>query len=169
MLTSKEIINTLELTPHPEGGYFKEIYRSKGVIKNDSLDFLTYGSRNYSTAIYFLLDKVDYSAFHRIKQDEIWHFYLGSTLLLHTINKVGDYKRIRIGNNIKKGEVLQYVVPADTWFASEIENKAEFALCGCTVSPGFDFNDFEMPEKNQLLELFPLHEEIINRLGYSKE
>ena len=76
---------------------------------------------------------------------------------------------IRIGNNISEEEVLQYVVPAGTWFASELENKNEFALCGCTVSPGFDFNDFEMPEKNQLLKLFPLHEEFINRLGYSKK
>ena len=94
---------------------------------------------------------------------------MGSTLLLHTINVKGDYKRIRIGNNISEEEVLQYVVPAGTWFASELENKNEFALCGCTVSPGFDFNDFEMPEKNQLLKLFPLHEEIINRLGYSRK
>ena len=74
-----------------------------------------------------------------------------------------------VGNNIGEEEVPQYVVPAGTWFASELENKNEFALCGCTVSPGFDFNDFEMPEKNQLLKLFPLHEEIINRLGYSKK
>ena len=169
MLTSKEIISTLKLNPHPEGGYFKEIYRSKGVIKKDSLDFIKHGDRNYSTSIYFLLNQDDYSAFHRIKQDEIWHFYLGSTLLLHTINYKGDYKRIRIGNNIMEEEVLQYVVPAGTWFASELENKNEFALCGCTVSPGFDFNDFELPEKNQLLKLFPLHEEIINRLGYSKK
>jgi hypothetical protein len=169
MVTSKEIIKILELTPHPEGGYFKETYRSKGAIENNSLDFLTDGIRNYSTSIYFLLDQMDYSAFHRIKQDEIWHFYLGSTLLLHTINPNGKYDCIRIGNNIKNGEVLQYVVPAGTWFASEIENKNEFALCGCTVSPGFDFNDFEMPDKDKLLEMFPLHDEIINRLGYSKE
>ena len=169
MVTSKEIIKILELTPHPEGGYFKETYRSKGVIKNNSLDFLTDGIRNYSTSIYFLLDQMDYSSFHRIKQDEIWHFYLGSTLLLHTINPNGKYDCIRIGNNIKNGEVLQYVVPAGTWFASEIENKNEFALCGCTVSPGFDFNDFEMPDKDKLLEMFPLYDEIINRLGYSKE
>ncbi len=169
MVTSKEIINTLELTPHPEGGYFKEIYRSKGVIKNESLAYLTEGTRNYSTSIYFLLDQMDFSAFHRIKQDEVWHFYLGSTLLLHTINPKGEYACIRIGNNITDGEVLQYVVPAGTWFASEIENKNEYALCGCTVSPGFDFNDFEMPGKNQLIKMFPLHEGIINRLGYSKE
>ena len=139
MLTSKGIIDTLKLNPHPEGGYFKEIYRSEGVIKKDSLDFITHGDRNYCTSIYFLLDQADYSAFHRIKQDEIWHFYLGSTLLLHTINVKGDYTRIRIGNNISEEEVPQYVVPAGTWFASELENKnAIFHLvlfCGKQSSP----------------------------------
>ena len=166
MKSAKKIIETLDLKPHPEGGYFKENYRSKGLIKNNSLDFEANGERNYSTSIYFLLNENDFSAFHKIKQDEIWHFYQGSTLLLHTIDPNGNYKLIRIGNDLESGEFFQFVVPAGTWFASEVENKTSYSLCGCTVSPGFDFRDFEMPNKQLLLEKFPIHIEIIDRLGH---
>ena len=165
MLSAKEIIEILYLKPHPEGGYFKENYRSKGVIKNNSLDFEADGERNYSTSIYFLLNENDFSAFHKIRQDEIWHFYAGSTLLLHTINPNGNYNLIRIGNNLKNGDFFQFVVPAGTWFASEVENKTSYSLCGCTVSPGFDFRDFEMPSAKILSKIFPQHQEIIKRLS----
>ena len=165
MLPAKEIIEILYLKPHPEGGYFKENYRSKGVIKNNSLDFEADGERNYSTSIYFLLNKNDFSAFHKIRQDEIWHFYAGSTLLLHMINPNGNYNLIRIGNNLENGDFFQFVVPAGTWFASEVENKTSYSLCGCTVSPGFDFRDFEMASAKTLSKIFPQHQEIINRLS----
>ena len=165
MLPAKEIIEILYLKPHPEGGYFKENYRSKGVIKNNSLDFEADGERNYSTSIYFLLNENDFSAFHKIRQDEIWHFYAGSTLLLHTINPNGNYNLIRIGNNLENEEFFQFVVPAGTWFASEVENKTSYSLCGCTVSPGFDFRDFEMLSAKTLTKIFPQHQEIIKRLS----
>ena len=165
MLSAKRIIETLNLIPHPEGGYFKENYRSKGVIKNNSLDFDADGERNYSTCIYFLLNENDFSAFHKIRQDEIWHFYAGSTLLLHTINPNGNYNLIRIGNNLENGDFFQFVVPAGTWFASEVENKTSYSFCGCTVSPGFDFRDFEMPSGKTLSKIYPEHQEIIKRLS----
>ena len=165
MLPAKQIIEILYLKPHPEGGYFKENYRSKGVIKNNSLDFEADGERNYSTSIYFLLNENDFSAFHKIRQDEIWHFYAGSTLLLHTINPNGNYNLTRIGNNLENGDFFQFVVPAGTWFASEVENKTSYSLCGCTVSPGFDFRDFEMPSAKTLSKTFPQHQEIIKRLS----
>ena len=165
MLSAKEIIEILYLKPHPEGGYFKENYRSKGVIKNNSLDFEADGERNYSTSIYFLLNENDFSAFHKIRQDEIWHFYAGSTLLLHTINPNGNYNLIRIGNNLENGDFFQFVVPAGTWFASEVENKTSYSFCGCTVSPGFDFRDFEMPSGKTLSKIYPEHQEIIKRLS----
>ena len=165
MLSAKRIIETLNLIPHPEGGYFKENYRSKGVIKNNSLDFDADGERNYSTSIYFLLNENDFSAFHKIRQDEIWHFYAGSTLLLHTINPNGNYNLIRIGNNLENGDFFQFVVPAGTWFASEVENKTSYSFCGCTVSPGFDFRDFEMPSGKTLSKIYPEHQEIIKRLS----
>ena len=165
MLSAKRIIETLNLIPHPEGGYFKENYRSKGVIKNNSLDFEADGERNYSTCIYFLLNENDFSAFHKIRQDEIWHFYAGSTLLLHTINPNGNYNLIRIGNNLENGDFFQFVVPAGTWFASEVENKTSYSFCGCTVSPGFDFRDFKMPSGKTLSKIYPEHQEIIKRLS----
>ena len=116
-----DLINKLNLQAHPEGGYYKETYRSKGIIKTSSLSQDIEGERNYFTTIYFLLAKNQFSAFHKIKQDEIWHFYSGTTLLLHTINKEGEYKLVRIGQDLNNEEYFQYVVPAGTLFASEVD------------------------------------------------
>ena len=96
----------------------------------------------------------------------MWHYYMGSTLLLHMIDKDGNYKTIKIGKNLEKGEFLQYVVPANTWFASELMDKDDFVLCGCTVSPGFDFKDFEMPSREELISLYPKHAKAINSLTH---
>ena len=165
-MKSKEIIEKLKLEAHPEGGYFYENYRSAGKVHSSDLWDGAEGLRNFSTGIYFLLDKKQFSAFHRIKQDEMWHFYSGSTLLLHMINDKGIYKLIKIGDNIKDDQFFQYVVPSGTWFASEVENKNSFSFCGCTVSPGFDFRDFEMPNRKKLLSKFPNQKKIISRLTY---
>ena len=166
-MNSKEIIESLNLTAHPEGGYYKENYRSKGLISPNSLWKGAKGNRNYSTGIFFLLDMKQFSAFHKIKQDEMWHYYMGSTLLLHIIDKNGNYETIKIGKNLKNGEFLQYVVPADTWFASEVMDKKDFVLCGCTVSPGFDFKDFQMPSRKELTNLYPKHANAINSLTHN--
>lgn len=160
----KKIIEYLQLKPHPEGGYFKETYRSNGVISKANLSTKFSGDRNYCTGIYFLLPSDTFSAFHRINQDEIWHFYKGTTLILHVISPEGDYSKIKIGNTITDNEVLQFVVPATHWFAAEVLSKNSYALVGCTVSPGFDFRDFEMPEREKLLSLFPQHSKIITKL-----
>ena len=96
----------------------------------------------------------------------MWHYYMGSTLLLHMIDKDGNYKTIKIGKNLEKGEFLQYVVPANTWFASELMDKKDFVLCGCTVSPGFDFKDFEMPSREELIKHYPKHAKAINSLTH---
>ena len=165
-LKSKEIIEKFKLEAHPEGGYFYENYRSLGKVNNSNLWKGAEGYRNYSTGIYFLLDKNQFSAFHRIKQDEMWHFYAGSTLLLHMISEKGNYKFVRIGNNINEDNYFQYVIPAGTWFASEVENKKSFSFCGCTVSPGFDFRDFELPSRKKLLSKFPNQQKIISRLTH---
>ena len=160
------IKDQLKLTPHPEGGFFKENYRSSGSINEANLWKGVQGSRNFSTAIYFLLVKNQISAFHKIKQDEMWHFYAGSTLLLHMINEKGDYRLVKIGNNINEDNFFQYVVPSGTWFSSEVEDKNSFSFCGCTVSPGFDFKDFEMPSRKKLLSKFPNQQKIITRLTH---
>lgn len=164
---AETIINQLGLIAHPEGGYYKENYRSDGEIAPASLWKEAKEPRNYSTGIYFLLEKDQFSAFHRIKQDEMWHHYLGGTLILHVIDENGNYKKIKIGKDIQNNERLQYVVPANCWFASEIFDKDSFVLCGCTVSPGFDFRDFEMPNRDFLITQFPQHKVVISQLTHS--
>ena len=163
-MTAAGLIQRLQLEPHPEGGFYKETYRSKGVISSSCLPHDIGGDRHYATAIYFLLQQGDYSAFHRIKSDECWHFYEGETLLVHVINPEGKYDRIKLGRRIDEGEVFQYVVPAGAWFASEPAPGSLFALVGCTVSPGFDFADFEMAQTQNLTREFPQYRMLIERL-----
>lgn len=164
MTPLEELITKLELQPHPEGGYFKETYRSEGEINSDSLNPKYIGKRNYSTCIYFLMTSENFSAFHRINQDEIWHFYEGSPIRLHVISKNGDYTAHIIGRNFLKGEVPQLVVPGQHWFAAEVIENYSYSLVGCTVAPGFDFADFELPSRGELVSIFPQHEELINKL-----
>ena len=157
----EELITTLQLLPHPEGGFFKETYRSSTFT---SFDEPFCGIRNFSTCIYFLLTSDTFSAFHRIKQDEIWHYYDGSPLLLHIINPQGEYSCVQIGNDIKNGQVPQYIVSGGCWFAAEVVNPNDYSLLGCTVSPGFDFKDFELAERLKLIQEFPNNKEIITHL-----
>lgn len=163
-MTANQYVKHLQLQPHPEGGYYKENYRSDGTITAACLPNNFDGDRSFSTAIYFLLQEGDFSAFHCIKSDECWHFYEGGTLLIHVLHQNGYYKLQRLGRNIQEGEVLQYVVPAGAWFASEPAVSSFFTLVGCTVAPGFDFADFEIANKENLLQHFPQHELLINRL-----
>lgn len=163
MNKQEKIIKKLELKPHPEGGFFRESYRSSGSINPESLDSSYHGSRNYCTCIYFMLTSENFSAFHRIKQEEIWHFYDGSPIRLHIISAEGKYESYLIGRNILEGEVPQLVVKGGDWFAAEVTEKNSFALVGCTVSPGFDFKDFELADKTSLVSKFPKHREIIQK------
>tara|TARA_R110002050_G_scaffold41242_1_gene100038 strand:+ start:28110 stop:28619 length:510 start_codon:yes stop_codon:yes gene_type:complete len=157
----KELTQILNLKPHPEGGFYNETYRSEGVVTNpyDGAD-----ERSFSTAIYFLLVSGNFSAFHRIRQDEMWHFYDGEAIDLHVISKDGIYSLVKIGNNFAYGEVPQYVVKAGDWFASEVSVENGYSLAGCTVSPGFEFEDFEMATSKELLKLNPSIKELILRL-----
>lgn len=159
----EQIIQKLELKPHPEGGFYKETYRSEGEIDIESLDPEFTGTRNYSTCIYFLLTSGKPSAFHRIKQDEIWHFYDGSPIKLHTISEKGFHKSFIIGRDLLNGEIPQLVVKGGHWFAAEVINRNDFSLVGCTVAPGFSFDDFELPTRKKLLERFPQHHELITK------
>ena len=164
-MTAADYINLLDLQPHPEGGYFMETYRSSGSIAAEALAPVFNGRRQFSTAIYFLLESGDYSAFHRIKSDECWHFYAGGPLIVHMIHENGGYDFVLVGNNIRNGERFQFVVPAHTWFASEPAEGAAFSLVGCTVAPGFDFQDFEMAKADTLALQFPAHSKLIRRLS----
>ena len=160
----KQIIEKLNLQLHPEGGFFRETYRSNGLIKADNLDSRYWGERNYSTCIYYLLTSDTFSAFHRIHQDEIWHFYDGSPIELHSINMDGIYSAEVIGCDIGKGEIPQFVVQGGTWFGARVIREDDYSLLGCTVAPGFDFMDFEIGVRQDLIAKFPLHKEIITQL-----
>ena len=154
-------VEKLDLEVHPEGGFFKEIYRSEETIPKEALPDRFSGERAFSTSIFYLLDKNNISMFHRINQDEIWHFYEGASLTIHCITPDGLYSRSILGRDIQNGEALQVVVEAGCYFAAETNNKDSFSLVGCTVSPGFDFEDFELPGREDLMEAFPQHAKII--------
>jgi uncharacterized protein len=200
-------IERLRLEPHPEGGYFRQSYKSEmlmaptdsraaakaatrvgqPVIPNRSQNLCPvsakdaetrtgHPTRAASTAIYFLLEGKNFSAFHRLRSDEMWHFYDGSPLVVHVIDAVGEYSSVLLGNDADAGQVFQAVVKAGCWFASEIaqnshfsQNRGEvghpsYALVGCTVAPGFEFEDFELAKGEELSRKFPRHAELIARL-----
>ena len=164
MYTAEQLAQLLELQPHPEGGYFKEVYRSQGVIPQQALPEVFQGDRNFATGIYFLLTSDTFSAFHKIHQDEAWHFYLGDPLCVHMISPDGDYEAVVVGNQIQNGQKLQFAVPGGYWFAAEVVQPGAFSLVGCTVAPGFDFQDFTMPSQSEMITLFPQHQSIIKKL-----
>ncbi|MEI6208622.1 MAG: cupin domain-containing protein [Desulfuromonadales bacterium] len=162
-LTAEELIERLGLTRHPEGGWYRETYRSDESIQGNSLPERFAGSRAFSTAIYFLLQPGDISALHRIRSDEMWHFYAGTPLTLHVITPQGEYRPMKLGATIAAGESFQCVVPGGCWFGAAVTGDG-YALVGCTVAPGFDFADFEMGSRDALLKKFPLYAEIIQLL-----
>jgi predicted cupin superfamily sugar epimerase len=164
MHTARYWKEKLELASHIEGGAFRETYRSALNIQKDNLTPQHGGSRAASTSIYFLLEDGEFSAFHRIASDELWHFYDGDTLAIYEINTRGELIKHLLGRDIEKGESLQVLIPAGSWFGSKVENKGSFALCGCTVSPGFDFADFELVDGGKLREQYPQHADIIGQL-----
>lgn len=166
MECAEELIARLGLEKHPEGGYYRETYRSEDSLPAENLpERFSGGERSLATAIYFLLAGEDFSALHRIKSDEVWHFYAGGTLVIHVLDQSGQYTRHRLGN-VGDGDVsFQVVVKAGCWFGATLEAPDTYALVGCTVSPGFDFRDFELAEREQLLGQFPDAGEIITRLS----
>jgi predicted cupin superfamily sugar epimerase len=157
-------IDKLNLIAHPEGGYYRETYRAELSIPKEALPSHFTGPRLVSTAIYFLLDGENFSAFHRLRSDELWHFYSGSPITVHVIEPDSGYSEIHLGNNPDTGEVLQAVVKAGGWFASRVRDRKSFALAGCTVAPGFDFADFELGKRAELVRLYPQHRELIESL-----
>lgn len=164
MKTADYYIKKLGLEKHPEGGWFKEVYRSDEEIAGKHLPERFTGGRNHSTSIYFLLTSDTFSAFHRIKSDELWHFYDGSPVTIYMIDGDGIYSEITLGRDIENGEVLQCVIPHGVWFGAKVNSADSFCLVGCTVAPGFHFDDFELADCNELLKLFPQYKEIIERL-----
>ena len=161
---AKYWIEKLRLEAHPEGGYFRQTYRAEMMIAREALPAGFTGARAASTAIYFLLDGENFSAFHRLRSDEVWHFYAGSPLVVDVIDASRKHSSIHLGNDPEAGQVFQAVVRAGCWFASHVADWKSWAVVGCTVAPGFDFADFEMGKREELVREYPRHRDVIEKL-----
>ena len=153
-----ELVRALQLEPHPEGGYFRETYRSSRVDAR---------GRSTSTLIYFLLAAGQVSKLHRIDADEGWHLYLGGPLEIHEFDaERPDASPLvtRLGTDLERGERPQHVVPAGRWFGATLGERAPYALVGCSVAPGFEFASFELGDRAELTRAFPKASEAIRRL-----
>ncbi|MFD3450052.1 cupin domain-containing protein [Microbacteriaceae bacterium 4G12] len=157
-------ISQLGLLAHPEGGYYKQTYQSEESITSKELSVTYEGNRTLSTSIYFLLTNDHVSHFHRLKSDEIWYFHDGSPLTVHVIHENGQYEQMKLGLEIENGEKPQVIVPKNSIFGSTVDLPNSYALVGCMVSPGFDFVDFELFQREELLSQYPQYKEIITKL-----
>ena len=164
MPTAEDYVRTLDLQPHPEGGWFRETYRATETIPQSGLPPRFSGARSFATAIYFLLGADTFSALHRIRSDELWHFYAGSPLAIHCLDPDGALRILRLGPDPARGETFQAAVPAGCWFGAEVAEPGGFSLVGCTVAPGFDFDDFELGRRGELCRRYPAHRALIERL-----
>lgn len=155
MKSAQDWINQLALEAHPEGGYYKRIYASSATISTAS------GERPLATSIHYLLEQNDFSAWHRIKSDELWYFHSGGQLKIHMIHPTGSLETITLGE-----DQLMAAVPAGVWFCAEpaFESQHSYTLVSCVVTPGFDFEDFEMGDAEDLVTVYPQHRDIICRL-----
>lgn len=162
--TVRRIVERFGLVPHPEGGYFKEVYRSGLSVTHPGIPEPHDAARSAGTLIYFLLQDREFSAWHRVRwTDEIWHIYAGGPLELHLIDSAGRYERRTLTTDLLESEPTT-VVPAGCWQAARLVSGAGWALGGCTVSPGFEFADFQMPSAEELKRQFPAHGTIIDEL-----
>jgi predicted cupin superfamily sugar epimerase len=163
---ARRIIERFALTPHPEGGFYREIYRSGLAVAHPGLPEGIEARRAAGTQIYFMLTDRQISAFHRVRwSDEIWHLYAGGPLEIHTIDAVGTYSARTMTTDLAAGEPIA-VVAAGDWQAARLGPGAAWAFGGCTVVPGFDFADFDMPPAARLIEAHPAHAEIIRALTH---
>ncbi|MDS0526981.1 cupin domain-containing protein [Clostridium sp. SHJSY1] len=163
MYTADYFIKNLNMTPHQEGGFFKESFISKDNISDSRLNVESEEAKKLWTSIYFLLRDGEVSNFHRLKSDEMWYYHSGSSLTIYMISPEGELITEELGLNIEKGEKPQILVPKDYIFGSAMNNPG-YALVGCMVSPGFEFKDFELFDREYLLEKYPKYEQIILKL-----
>lgn len=163
MESAQKWIAQLGLQSHPEGGFFRETYRATEEITSAGLPARFEGPRSFSTGIYFLLRSQDRSLFHRIQSDEMWHFYAGSSLSIYVLHQ-GKLEIKKLGARPEDGFSFQCVVPAGAWFGARVNEPESYVLAGCTVSPGFDFRDFELARRSELLAEYPTHRHIIEEL-----
>lgn len=157
-------IAALNLHPHPEGGHYRQVYRAREMLEPRGLPERFTSAKAMSTAIYFLLKGDEVSAFHRIKSDELWHLYAGGPLDIHVLHEDGELQTLTLGLDIAAGQRPFHALPAGVWFGAAVVKPDSYALVGCTVAPGFDFEDFALAEREVLLERYPEHHTLIKRL-----
>lgn len=158
-------IRHLDLQHHPEGGYYREVYRSSGVIQRAALPEEFNGDRCFSTAIYYLVVAQKCSKLHKIKSDELWHFYYGDPLEIYVLEQnKSQIEVLTLGPDPEYKQQFQFVIPKNAWFGAKVEGDSGYSLVGCTVSPGFDFEDFELADRTQLINIYPQHQNIITSL-----
>mgnify|MGYP001954895346 CR=1 FL=1 len=157
-------ISHLGLEPHPEGGFYKQNFASAVVINTEQDK-----QRKLFTSIYFLLRSEDISHLHRLQSDELWYYHGGSSLTVHIIDEQGEYKEVKLGLKLDEGEIPQVLVPKNSIFGSSVQEENTFSLVGCMVSPGFEFEDFELFTQDELIKGYPQHEEVIRRLALKKK
>ncbi len=167
-LTAEQLAARLELAPHPEGGFYRETYRAEGRIDAAALPRHG-GTRSYATAIYFLVTEGSLSDLHRIASDELWHFHAGAPLEIVALDAQGARHDVHLGLELEAGEVPQAVIPAGWLFGSRLRSPRlrgtpAWSLVGCTVAPGFDFADFELPDRASLLARYPQHGALVEAL-----
>lgn len=167
MNSAEAYIQHYGLQKHPEGGFYKEIYRSQEIHQAHHLPIRFGGDRHFLTSIYFLIKSDFPSHFHRIKSDEIWYFHDGGPVVIHMLHLNGQYQKVILGNALAADQHLQACVPAGSWFAAECDasNEQGFSMVSCVVAPGFDFADFEMAESLPLQRQYPENQELIQRLS----
>jgi uncharacterized protein len=157
-------IDTLGLVRHPEGGYYRETYRSSEELDGACLPERYLRNRSVATAIYYLLPSGERSKLHRLKSDELWHYHAGLPLVLSIIAPSGELNVVRLGASTAAGEQFQCAVQAGCWFGAEVDGIGGYGLVSCTVAPGFDYADFEIASREDLIALYPQHRTIIERL-----
>jgi predicted cupin superfamily sugar epimerase len=163
MPSAGEWIEALGLTRHPEGGWFRETYRAAEGVAREHLPARFTGPRAFATSIYYLLEEGDLSALHRIRQDEAWYFHEGGPLEIQLISPDGKADLLRLGRNPGAGESPQAVAPAGWLFGARVVRGGLYTLCGCSVSPGFDFEDFELPSRQEVLAAYPHLAEVVTK------
>ncbi|MBS1956531.1 MAG: cupin domain-containing protein [Cyanobacteria bacterium SZAS-4] len=164
-MTPEELKEFLDLRPLPkEGGFFKEVFRSSQIYPQNALPARYVSQKSAITSIFYMLEATTFSAFHRLKSDEIYHFYLGDPVDLVLLDPDGSMLKVTLGQDILAGHHLQYAVPGGVWQASRLLPGGSLALMGCTVAPGFDFDDYEHGEWESLVRQFPSHHATIMNL-----
>jgi predicted cupin superfamily sugar epimerase len=155
--TASYWIKHLNLQRHPEGGYYKEIFRSQQQVLRHGADDL----KQACTSIYYLLEGTDFSGFHRIASDELWYFHIGSPILIHIINEQGISSAFELSDTLSGS--FSIAIKAGLWFAAEIPSGKGFTLVSCNVAPGFEFGEFEMAEKQEMIALYSQHADLFNK------